>query len=408
MNARPLFLSLGGLACGVLLALGVRRGKASMPATERLHERPGIAESTGQRLFQIRNSDLSTALSALPPELRDKSRSGEALLRELANIPGGEDFASDAAFLIASEILKEDPAASFRFITGDCPPGLRSTYASALFSTWAASDPEAAAAALRGLPAGHLKDDLMSVAIAPLAATDPRLAWAVAQDQPGARLACETVFRQWNGSDPEEAAKAFARIENPFLRGQAVKGLAGSFASRPLPEAMAWIGSLDEDLRSIASHVVFHESFRSDPEGAFEALAGVRDRTLKSQLMVNGLAEIARTDLKTAHRLAKENLPPQSYTYAVSFAIAGSFNRDSLNEFSAMIADAPSGESRNSLASSLAERYAVEDPEKARKWLTDQAEALSLDPQQVRDTLDSIDKLRAGPNSIDWSATGTR
>jgi len=130
----------------------------------------------------------------------------------------------------------------------------------ALASTWAESDPVAAAKWAASLPAGHAKDTAVVGVAGAWAANDPKAAATHFKDElaAGKDLNLAVVLADvWATTDPAATAKWLADLPEGSTKNEAAATLATVWAASDIRAAIAWSGSIsDADTRrQVIAHI---------------------------------------------------------------------------------------------------------------------------------------------------------
>lgn len=123
-----------------------------------------------------------------------------------------------------------------------------------LIASWAAADPQAAAAWVHSLPAGELRADATGGLLLQWAAVDPAAAadWLASTGTMNAESA-SLLAGKWAAADPVAATEWVIGIPDAATRNPAVAAVAGGWATRDPVAAGAWVENLPAGTRRAAA-----------------------------------------------------------------------------------------------------------------------------------------------------------
>lgn len=367
----------------------------------------------------------------------------ERAMQEVAGLPKGE-LRTQVAAAMLSALADHNPEMACDFSEKESSAGGFSTYyLGEVFSKWAKTDPEAAAARLATMPDGRVAGDTAGRLAATWAQTDPEaaLSWAKTLKGDAKTEASVAVYRMLSLNDPQAAWRRL-QGEPGYLRNKLISGVLKVVADedpRKAAEMVKTLGSKSEqriavgefvrDLRWYNAGLAFDildqvgdPSIRraslgdamyyaawTSPELLTEQSAKLTDREKidTAQSVIRGLFNVDPAAAEQYYLALPEtqrgtqvlqNLmwsyssrdADKAFDFARSLdnpqeqavALSGLFSnwsREDPEAAAAGWADLPAGQSRLDALGSIANNWAESDPESAVKW----AEGLSGD-ERVR------------------------
>jgi hypothetical protein len=114
---------------------------------------------------------------------------------------------------------------------------------------WAENEPDAALKWARTLPPGELMRNAENIVINKIAETDPERALAMIKSETPGRASqfAFGVFGSWAARDPEQAAAKAAELPPGQLRNSAVQIVAGQWAQQDVSKALEWASQLPQN-----------------------------------------------------------------------------------------------------------------------------------------------------------------
>ena len=234
--------------------------------------------------------------------------------------------------LIASTILpalaRTDPRLALQLADG--AGSVRDGTFSRIFSSWAETDPAAAAAYALQLPAGQKREQAISGVLSTWAQADPKAAMSFAEQLPpgnARRNALRQVFYGLSGSNPEEAAKLVLSSKDASFRNELIQNVASNGAYRDLDGAIAWAKSIpDAGLRAKAINGMMHQWSQTDPVAAatfVEVLpAGPQRNNAISSMASNWATRDPQAALAWAEKLGSMDSRNQALQSVISLDMA--------------------------------------------------------------------------------------
>lgn len=276
---------------------------------------------------------------------------------------------------------------------------------SSIFSQWARSDPEAAAAALRGLEPG-LAAQALGAAASALVQKDAQAAWRLVRDfnpalsRPRWGDPRQMVIAQWAQTDPQAALEAAQSIPEAGVRSNAIANAIQTWAGNNPEAALGFAITLaDSQARANALLTFTHNQFlrpekllpvilehfppgdnyamavsslfsrwaAEDPRAAAAALSALPP----GRALTNSASEIASAWMASARNPSEvlrwlETLPPgQTRSAAISNAFRAWAEQDPAAAARGLAAlTVGRGEAQAAIASS----WARSDPQSALRW----------------------------------------
>ncbi|MDQ3621609.1 MAG: hypothetical protein M3463_03845 [Verrucomicrobiota bacterium] len=130
----------------------------------------------------------------------------------------------------------------------------------AVLGGWVGKDAGAAERWVAELPDGLLKNSARESLIGAIAINDPKHACTLARDLspswPASQKLAESIFLEWAGTNPREAAAHAAELPPGGLRNSALRVVANTWAEMNVAEALAWAESEpdpDLEIRPVGS-----------------------------------------------------------------------------------------------------------------------------------------------------------
>ncbi|HWB01485.1 MAG TPA: hypothetical protein VG796_00585 [Verrucomicrobiales bacterium] len=285
-----------------------------------------------------------------------------------------------------------------------------------IFSSWAASDPKAANAAAQAIPEAGLRHQALSAIFESWGSSDPQSALAAVQILPKGQAKIEAlgrIFSSWAGTDPSAAAAAAASLPKRE-RQNAISYIAGSWGANDPAAALAWAKTIPaKEGGEWAVSNILSQQARTDGPAAVAAW-----RELPASQRSNPLREIVNNwmnyDREGALAFARSLERPQDKASALSSCLR-SMDFSETTEINALLAELPQGQPRQQALRNLAENRAWQDPEGTLDWLTslsemDRATALKegslgqlaySNPQKAAEVLKNTPEMASQPNQ--WS-----
>lgn len=179
---------------------------------------------------------------------------------------------------------------------------------------WAATSPEEAIAWVAKLPKNRFRDDMAANALAGWARKDPTAALAYFQaNERENRAAAKALFESWAASDPVAAAKSIEALESPEQQAPAAEGVAGAWVMRDPERAAAWAGALPEGKpRDVANAVIVDGISIDEPEIAWELARRIGDPYQRRTALETSFAGLLGEDPKFAENALKDARLPES------------------------------------------------------------------------------------------------
>ncbi len=310
--------------------------------------------------------------------------------------------------------------------------GLRQDALGAAFGQIAGTDPGAAEAQLRLIPAGQERDNLVNRIIGSYN-QDPKSGLRFVELLPqGPQRVATTVnlLSRMAASDPKGAAEIFQTLPADQASNQLAQ-FAGSLASGNLDFAKEWVDQLGDAkvkmqaVRSIAGVVA-----RSEPKAAAEWLmekqpsadltwilnGWVRNAPKEAMAWAKNLPEgdakrsaqasivqqLAYSDLEQARKVFASELSAEAQTSSAS-SLAGQWANRDVNAARSWAESLPSGGARDNALGSVARAWAQRDIGAAAQWLQ-RSEAGDSRDRMVKEFA-SVAVQKDPATAVAWAAT---
>lgn len=177
--------------------------------------------------------------------------------------------------------------------------GLSNDARFSILAQWSASDPRAAFAWALTQKSSMDNMHLAVLPLQRIAMDDPAEALRLAEELDGMRkqAALGSIVSTWADSDPEAAAAWLESADGDMP--QALSAVAFAFAQRSPSEAFDWVSKLPKESQQVALHSLVSATASHSPEQAVSLLATIRDAELRAEAtttLVMGWAQNAPSD----------------------------------------------------------------------------------------------------------------
>lgn len=179
---------------------------------------------------------------------------------------------------------------------------------------WASTSPEEAVAWVAKLPRSRFRDDLAASALAGWARKDPAAALAYLQENERENApAAKALFESWAARDPGAAAKSIESLDSVEQQARATEGVAGSWLARDPARAAAWAEGLPEGrVRDVANAVIVDGISVDEPEVAWDLARRIGDPYQRRTALEASFAGLLGADPRFAEVALKDAGLPES------------------------------------------------------------------------------------------------
>jgi hypothetical protein len=232
-------------------------------------------KSCKQRSFQMNAmGSCYGAIAKVDPDLA---------VRELEKLPKGE-VRSQCATSVVMAISQDDPAGALDLLEKESSRGGFDSYYSAnIFSTWAKSDPVAAAARMGTMPAHRVEARGAGMLAASWAQKDPEAALKWANTLKG-RLKTSAATEVYKALAREDPAAAWARLaaEPGHMRSKLMAGVLEPLADEDPEKAIGLLKSLgSKSEKRIAANQFLNELSWGDTQLGFDVIEQLDDPAIR-------------------------------------------------------------------------------------------------------------------------------
>lgn len=292
----------------------------------------------------------------------------------------------------------QDPKAAIEWAGKLSETGLRQDALSFAIGQIASTDPSAAEAQLRLIPAGQEREVLIS-RLAGNYSQEPKTALRFVELLPQGPQRVSTtinILSRMAGSDPKAAAEVFQTLPTEQVASQ-LSQFAGSLAMGNLDFAKEWVDQLsDPNLKMQAIRSIASTAARSEPKSAAEwlmqkqpsadltwilngwvrnapddAMSWAKDLPegdAKRSVQANIVQQLASSDLERARKVFSSELSPEAQVSSAS-TLAGQWANRDVNAARAWAESLPDGGARDNALGSIARSWAQRDMNAAAQWL---------------------------------------
>ena len=177
--------------------------------------------------------------------------------------------------------------------------GLANDAKYSILAQWSAADPRAAFEWALTQKSSMDNMHLAAIPLQQLAMNDPAEALRLAEELDGMQrqMAVASVVSTWADSDPHAAAAWLESASGDL--SQAVSSVAFAFAQRSPSEAFEWVSTLPKESQQVALHSLVSATASHSPEQAVRLIGTIRDaemRTEATMTLVMGWSQSAPRD----------------------------------------------------------------------------------------------------------------